>query len=397
MRTEWMALSLAFVLLLALVSSLQVNPSGERPRATKKKSTTLSTSMMAIRSAQDAHACEAISRARCSRFGARSAYKDAFTSPPLSPRALHAVSSLRHLRIGAVGDSVTEQLYEAMQCYLGLATTTHDLTFTRFVDLHSVPLNSTELRRYLAGALSGVDVAVVSFGGWYDWEGDGQAGVDAVSVRADASEALIGACAFADDAVRQSFEGVLNGVVWDDASRLSRVRRLSIRRRNLCSGPLLGPTALASDMRRLVTVLEEAPLLFPVLVWKDSPPQHFKGRPSGRFESSALQRPSACGPVESAGQAYSRNSITDALVGNTTAFSGVARTWDHDLPLWQVHASDFAHRDSGGPGPVDCTHYCNPSAVTWNWVRAVLEAFVEALQRKKGGRHPSGVSLGRGK
>jgi len=413
---------------------LIISPAGCQPRKPKKvKTKQKPIPGVAILPAEDALSCRAITRARCDD-GRRKQYPALFTSPPVAPQTLRAISSLQNVRIGAVGDSVTEQLFQALQCYLSRVPPAHGLSFSKFVELHSVPLNATELRRFLVGALRGVDVAVVSFGSWYDWDGDDAAAppLDAARVAPDAAEALVKACVFPDEVARAGFAAVMYGPVWDGALP-SRTRRVAVRRRYACAKPLLGPLAFASDLTRLVGAVRHERRRLPLLVWKDVAPQHFAGRASGRWEGSGRGKVEACGAVENERLAYARNAIADAILAadgtsdgtfdgtsNGTsdgsadgadreavsgadrgsnrgakapgasvasmaappagppAFAAVARTWGRDLPLWRLHAGDYT-RAVGGGGAVDCTHFCSPSIATWGWAAAVLEAFAAVV------------------
>ena len=67
-------------------------------------------------------------------------------------------------------------------------------------------------------------------------------------------------------------------------------------------------------------------------------------------------------------QAYSRNIVANKLLKDKVEF---VRTWDNDVGAWNNHAQRG-----------DCTHFCNPSKTTWNWVRLTLRAIEKVLLEK---------------
>eukprot|EP00614_Pseudopedinella_elastica_P018667 CAMPEP_0172646988 /NCGR_PEP_ID=MMETSP1068-20121228/240523_1 /TAXON_ID=35684 /ORGANISM="Pseudopedinella elastica, Strain CCMP716" /LENGTH=263 /DNA_ID=CAMNT_0013461261 /DNA_START=608 /DNA_END=1399 /DNA_ORIENTATION=+ len=255
--------------------------------------------------------------------------------------------------------------------------------------MNAVSFNRTELRRYLIGALDGVDAAVVSFGLWYDWEGaaakigppQGALETDkANEVSADAAEKLVHKCSFSQEDL-SAFDQVVYGPVWF-GSFPSRARRVAVRRRYRCADLMLGPTSYASDLRRFIEVVRDENLpsgqgrLPTWMVWKDLPPQHFLDRASGRWETAGSEkiRDTKCGPVKDEALAYERNAIADSVIGGSPGvFSAVARTWNEDLPRWDLHAKYLPGR------AVDCTHFCNPSPVTWTWCASVVRALAAAM------------------
>ena len=124
-----------------------------------------------------------------------------------------------------------------------------------------------------------------------------------------------------------------------------------------------------SDLARLRAALAASEPR-PRVVWKDVAPQHFANAPSGDFGGiSGYKR--RCGPVGDAVAAKARNLVADrVLLSGRAPVAAVARTWDRDSAAWDHHLG-------GG----DCTHFCNPSTVTWGWVQALVPALAEALTR----------------
>lgn len=138
-----------------------------------------------------------------------------------------------------MGDSVAEQTYHALHCYLETATPRvksanglsswrlHgqqpnglNVSFPAFVHLPAVLLNRSALKEYLVGALKDVDIAIVSLGTWYDWRsGDQTANKSSVanptmaelvtqasSISGDVTGRILETnCTFSDKALRAAF------------------------------------------------------------------------------------------------------------------------------------------------------------------------------------------------
>lgn len=158
-------------------------------------------------------------------------------------------------------------------------------------------------------------------------------------------------------------------------------------------------------MRLGEVIASDSARALPRMVWKEIAPQHHRFTPTGRWVENATAREKGaaammaaaattsnasdttgsdkafaaaggaqgCAVIADPRGAYQLNAIAHAIVGRgrggggSGAFRAVARTWAEDLQGWNLHVYG------------ECTHYCNPSVVTWNWARRLFEAMASAV------------------
>jgi len=225
--------------------------------------------------------------------------------------------------------------------------------------LHVVPIDTAALTRYVSELARASDALVVSLGTWYTVAGGVHAPADP-----GATERALAACP--DDA-RDAIAAKERAFAHAPAVGTDFIYELANLRRH-CRNRVLNGVAFASDLARLRAALAASEPR-PRVVWKDVAPQHFANAPSGDFGGISGPRTARCGPVGDAVAAKARNLVADhVLLSGRAPVAAVARTWNRDSAAWDHHVG-------GG----DCTHFCNPSTVTWGWVQALVPALAEAL------------------
>ena len=275
------------------------------------------------------------------------------TEPWRAPEA--ALRRLRGTRIGFLGDSLPWQASHALSCALEPAA---NVTIAMY-QLHVVPIDTAALTRYVSELARASDALVVSLGTWYTVAGGVHAPADP-----GATGRAIAACP--DDA-RDAIAAKERAFAHAPAVGTDFIYELANLRRH-CRNRVLNGVAFASDLARLRAALAASEPR-PRVVWKDVAPQHFANAPSGDFGGISGPRTARCGPVGDAVAAKARNLVADrVLLSGRAPVAAVARTWNRDSAAWDHHVG-------GG----DCTHFCNPSTVTWGWVQALVPALAEAL------------------
>ena len=279
--------------------------------------------------------------------------------------------------VTGIGDSLGLQAYMAMRCFV--EESGYNITFGEFVSLHVIPLEGWSLGEYLRRKLVGVDVAFVDFGHWYSWDwGQSDRFTTVRDANSSTTAMLTNACRN-PVALRRSLTDAM--AAWKNSGYnddiINPIYDQARIRRNKCFDVMLGRAAFASDLMRLNEVIA-ADAQLPGMVWKELSPQHFSFDSSGKWVKNSTARESAtlgdtvrhCAEITDHREAYQLNEIANRVVGGkTSVFLAVARTWKADLRSWNLHAQG------------ECTHYCNPSIVTWNWAGKLFGALASAASR----------------
>ena len=255
-----------------------------------------------------------------------------------------------------LGDSLPWQMSMSLKCAAGANMT------TVFRAMHLFPIGERDFEAALDQMIAqGEFVAVVvGIGTWYSWAfNESTATVNANTITAATTGLML------NERCPESLQTHMAATPYAKESVYERAMRI----RKECPA-LLGQEAYLSGLMRLRNVVGRNTQWPPVL-WKDIPPQHWP-TPSGQDDWAGPEKKESCVPVPDAALAYTRNRLADEALGGMLHF---VRTWDHDLPMWDAHIGASTGRD--------CTHYCNPSPVTMNWVNATFAAVLDALQTRR--------------
>jgi len=313
----------------------------------------------------------------CDHGALRSFWYDSDSSSTPSLLKMSSLETLISTRGGSdtiavafVGDSVASQIAYSWSCYL--ARFALNVT-VEFIPFHTVPLYDRQIKEYLEWKLSGMDIAVFSFGLWYT------------------ADRFLGSSWNSKEHAAKCFNKTKNEILLEtyrfDSKSAMDPEDLGLTRR-ICPG-LLGLDSYEEDVDRLLRVLEQdsnkKSSALPPAIWKDVTPQHFACETSGMFRipndvamtmmvaepaetamaliSGTCIRNTTCGPIANETLAYSRNAIVDAaLARHPKATAAVARTWPQDVRAWDFH-------------PVrDCTHFCLNSTTARGWAEAITSA-----------------------
>ena len=318
---------------------------------------------------------------RCAKATLRSA--PAWDGP--TPAHLATLAALRGRRLLVLGDSLAWELATALRCYA--LEGVFDVTYH---NLHVFPVREDDFEQMLntffapePGEPSRYDAVVMAVGAWYNWEFDALApGTAAAAARrreatAESSNAVFERrCAAKLTSVLDVWNkgwqrSAANGgeVVWTEHEKPHAIAT-KIRKR--CPA-LLDDVGYRSGLLQLRNLIRKNKDTWPPVVWKDSPPQHFRTT-SGLYEwyLGAPANAAGCAAIGNATTAYARNVIADEILGDDVAF---ARTFAQDVDKWRFHKT---HETT-----IDCTHFCNPSQVTWGWCAAVLDTARHAIEQLK--------------
>lgn len=289
-------------------------------------------------------------------------------------------NNLRNKTLLLVGDSLPWQQYMLMRCLYPQET--GELR-VEFMPMHIFPLRTDDMERVLTETLQALkkrvhDVVAVVFaiGTWYNWDWEhpngGRGYDDEVVVDGDTTERML------NTTCPEPLRRHLHHTRYTTA----QVYEESMRTRDQCP-VLLGREAFQSGLRRLQTMLRrrhrnmDAASDTPIYLWKEVPSQHYD-TPSGQYSRSKPQSKTVCRALRNTSLAYERNRVANqVLLGHSdeeslsTIDDVVRNTFDVEAPLWRDH-----------PG-VDCTHYCNPSPATVNWVVQTLQTVSAAYEKMK--------------
>jgi hypothetical protein len=277
-------------------------------------------------------------------------------------REEHIGSRMNNKRIMLAGDSLLWQTAVAVMCMID----SFNLS-TRFIEFMTIQLEQHEVEQTLSALFSdgSVDFVVFSFGTWYNfdsfdrWE-------DAPSWLT--SKLLDEECPQWSEWMR-SISRSLHFQPDHMFDSLSQPLTMAWTRRDCSPAKLmLGARTYASDLRRLAYAIgnwtekrKAVGASVPVFVWKDLAPQHCNGALDGQF-SWAFRNSSVVSTIGDKVSAYKRNKIANhVLFRETQVFDGgLLRLWDISIDESESHVDE------------DCTHYCNPSRLTWRWAYALL-------------------------
>ena len=251
---------------------------------------------------------------------------------------------LKGAKILLMGDSLSWQLLMAMLC---TAPEEHD-NIIKYELLHVFPFEEAMFENVLEEMISSQNWSAVVFGtgSWYNWDWSDSSSISNINANTTL-QLLIEHCPKALHSYLVKEKGVYNR-----AKKIRQLCKLLLRRDSYVSG-----------LMRLKNVLQRHPS-WPPVIWKEIPPQHFR-TPSGQYDYEGPQKRKGCVPIQNLSMAYSRNIVANEVLKNSVAF---VRTWDNDVDAWNQHLRN-----------VDCTHYCNPSPTTWNWVRLTVRAIENVL------------------
>lgn len=269
------------------------------------------------------------------------------------PRDDNISQALSHKSILFLGDSLAGQLTRAAQCYF---TAVADVNIS-YVGLFSFPISSARpdsvdivLNRILSQGT--YDAVVVSMGTWYNWPRERFHNI--VGDRENARDTALAQLQQCPPHVKEKIELYLQSDTSLSSYELSEFIRVH------CN-VLLNDIGFIHGLLQFAAAVGRHGHRWPTIYWKDIPPQHFPNSPSGMYNGRVNLE---CTAIHNKTEAYSRNRYADEVVKSLEdrGLLRVIRTWQHDVDKWNSHV----HKD--------CTHYCIPSVVTWNWVDVIIRA-----------------------
>ena len=256
--------------------------------------------------------------------------------------------NLKYTKILLIGDSLPGQLHKVMTCS---APKEYNIKIV-YKYLPVFPFEEMLFEDILKQmfALDDWSAVVVGIGSWYNWDWSERTSLS----RVDGKTTL--------RLLQQHCPKDLYGYL----SKEKSAKRRGLRIRYTCR-LLLKRQSYASGLVRLVNLLRRHSS-WPPVIWKDVPPQHFKSQ-SGQYDWVKGPREKGCTAIQNVTEAYQRNVVANELLKDKVA---IVRTWNDDVNTWRGHPGDGR----------DCTHYCNPSNTTWNWMRVVV-GMIENIQNSK--------------
>lgn len=299
-------------------------------------------------------------------------------------------AALKKLPIAVVGDSIAAQVAQALSEHLG-----HHRVHVFSVPLHTIPIQEDSLREYLHEHLGSATIAILAFGSWYhheeniNWQ-DQVLGANTTLELLKNCERNIGLHApslLTEE--RELYPSLMN--------------KLALSRNLRWCPQALGYRSFASDLQRLLEVFSRVRISstskypnsrfrnWPIVMWKDVPPQHFACEDSGLFSSGCISESRTnnsftCGPISDIAKSSERNAAADRVIhefnkkqmidGKAVVVASSVHTWSEDAIHWELHNAMVTGRGK------DCTHFCSHSVVTLNWAVAITAAAASLIQRR---------------
>jgi hypothetical protein len=251
----------------------------------------------------------------------------------------------KKVKVLVMGDSVIWQMWQLLECMLPPSS---PISFD-FQGLHVFPETESIFIDTLNGFQSTqkYDIFIISIGMWYNWDWNSDLDLSASSSWTLKTLEESKKC---PDGLRDLLFSTNRWFI----------RGLTTRAR--CKEHLLGLDAYVSGLKRLSNIAKMG--TFPLILWKDLPPQHWNGSESGQYEWGTK---GSCASIPDKEKAYSRNRVADTVLENSVLF---ARTWPIDVNAWDKHNGK------------QCTHYCNPSMMTIGWVLETLRRIETMISKK---------------
>jgi len=269
----------------------------------------------------------------------------------------HLLRALNNTSILLVGDSLPWQLSHAMQCFTGHPSVNITVGFE---GMHLFPLDEESFELMLEDFLQKRTYHAIIFGigTWYNiYQNETRRQTTGNTTSNHFSNNVT------ERTTMDIFQNHCPSSLREYYSKESRAYERAQRSRSECPD-LTRLSSYISGLLRLRNVLEkDRTHAWPLAIWKDVAPQHFEATASGMWLAGAPAT-KACKDIENKSYAYERNRIANDILGGSNRIA-FARTWEKDVLEWNLH-----------PGR-DCTHFCNPSATTWNWVTEVMNVIVE--------------------
>ena len=254
---------------------------------------------------------------------------------------------LSNISILVIGDSLALQLSRALKCY------TMNMTFIKITEypLYTFPIYPHSMERQLRDVIgsSPFSVVIISLGIWYNWD-PLQNNLIPRNISEYSSAMIL-------EKICPIFKTKYLDLQDTDSFQISEMIRTSCKQ-------LLNEVSFLSGLKRLKQILYRYKDIWPPVLWKDIPPQHFPNSLSGMY-NGRVGNP--CAPVKNKTLSYSRNFLVDKILGSGWTVP-IVRTWEADVDGWTQHVYK------------DCTHYCVPSELTGRWARSVLLSIAVALK-----------------
>lgn len=258
--------------------------------------------------------------------------------------------SLNGERLVIIGDSLGYELWNTLQCAIGGEV---DATI-EWAGMAAVPHDSSVLKAFLSNVIKSNSLVkhttlVFSVGSWYNWDWS----------QYDNTTSLA-------EFPPQYTRTLIRGHACNDGALLKYAKHdpgeYGFKRRECNS---LGLDAFVSDLARLKDALKSIRLDNVEVVWKSIPPQHWPTQ-SGQFDESSEHPP--CTPIRDRTMAHRRNDFAERALGLFEVNSPFSYldTWEDDVGRHEMHTIG------------ECTHFCNPSVVTWNWAGQLLHFMTKA-------------------
>lgn len=243
------------------------------------------------------------------------------------------------LRIRLLGDSVMLQFYDTLKCALRSPSTQ-----VSYFKVDVIPHERDDLLSILTAAILNVDILVINFGVWYNWNPSS----DSVGENIDADYTSKGPASHLH--IGREFTKARNGSCEYD--RCVDMHKYANERR---WAHTLDLATYVSDLIRL-----REGLLFlnssrmPYLIWKATAPKHFK-TPGGMF-SWDLQED--CAALDDTVVGKSRHFVVQKIFGSLLGKTRGHFIYDMDASWAQTATHYNLHLYK------DCTHYCGNSMLT---------------------------------
>lgn len=310
-----------------------------RPHGRRRKNLMMSPIGHSFHTLEEELHCSSIVKHRCPR--------EQSLSIPYSAEALEHEETYRLLnnkRLVLIGDSLPWQFYMALDCFID-----HEVNTTiEFHAMHVVPHDLNDLKSFLSSVTYSPfqhTTLIIGIGTWYNWDWSWPVNTTQMKdVPQEYTKTLMYERSCRDSTLFK-----------DDSYKYAVERRR-------CNS--LDANAFASDLARLKDALSSIRKEDFEVVWKSIPPQHWSTE-SGQFDWAKGSPP--CVPIQNEVMAHGRNNLAECALGlfETNTSLHYLDTWKGDVIHHDMHAAS------------DCTHFCNPSVVTWNWAGQLINLMMK--------------------
>jgi hypothetical protein len=280
---------------------------------------------------------------------------------------------LRSKKARFFGDSLAWQFASAVRCL------TSEIVPPMTVEHHPIltmPLLQPHIERYLEYYLADgtTDIAVFSVGMWYNFDADELESASFARANAELTDEIIQEYCPQHASWMRDVSSVVPPNQFSPF-QLGYGRRHCLN----TSSVALGAQSYLSDLLRLGFAIGNWSAArrargerVPLFAWKDVAPQHCKGSPDlqydwrwGYAEHGEVHVEVDENPLPAT--SFKRNLVSKIAFSRSFKFDMILETWTLDVSEQQLHVDG------------DCTHYCNPSRITWRWASLFVEKFASII------------------